>query len=235
MNGSDVEKRPRGESPDRQSLGNEKSGNSNQDDGTPVIVSEHLQAAKEGETMYKEKVDSSLVPGPKVATNAEHAIRSVTFWRNGFTIGDGEFLRYDHPNSEAILTEIQNGRAPPSILKVRPGELVELRVHKRTDEDYVPPKKADNAFVPDLKSEKKVEKAVRTMIYWRNGFTVEDSHLMRYDDPYSRMILAEIEAGRAHPSVVKVRPGEPVQLRIHRRTKEDYVPPSRESSQCLIM
>ena len=38
-----------------------------------------------------------------------------------------------------ILREINEGRAPPSILDILPGQPVELRIAKRTHEDYVPP------------------------------------------------------------------------------------------------
>jgi UBX domain-containing protein 1 len=35
---------------------------------------------------------------------------------------------------------VSSREAPPSLLNVRPGQLVDLQVTKRTDEDYVPPK-----------------------------------------------------------------------------------------------
>lgn len=91
----------------------------------------------------------------------ETAIRHLTFWRDGFQVEDGELRRYDDPAQSQILAEINSGyvvhcqltellliflfclvgrHAPPSILNVRPGQHVELRVAKRTNEDYVPPK-----------------------------------------------------------------------------------------------
>ena len=33
------------------------------------------------------------------------------------------------------------------------------------------------------------------MTFWRDGFTVEDGELMRYDDPANEQILNEINAG----------------------------------------
>ncbi|KAF9478751.1 SEP-domain-containing protein [Pholiota conissans] len=72
-------------------------------------------------------------PEPKTA------VRSVTFWRNGFQFQDGELRLYSDPAQTAILENINAGRAPPSVLNVQEGELVELRVVKRTDEDYTPP------------------------------------------------------------------------------------------------
>ncbi|CAA7269409.1 unnamed protein product [Cyclocybe aegerita] len=67
-------------------------------------------------------------------------IRYLTFWRNGFQFEGGEFRRYDDPAQQRILEEINTGNAPPSILNVKAGQLVEVHVQKRTDEDYIPPK-----------------------------------------------------------------------------------------------
>jgi len=44
------------------------------------------------------------------------------------------------------LTEINSGIAPPSVLNVNPGQPVELRVAKRTNDDYVPPRSHTTAF-----------------------------------------------------------------------------------------
>lgn len=64
-------------------------------------------------------------------------------------------MRYDDPNNAQILEEINSGcghplrlqshltvfssRAPPQVLNVQVGQPVELRVARRTNEDYVPP------------------------------------------------------------------------------------------------
>ena len=39
----------------------------------------------------------------------ETAIRHLTFWRDGFTVEDGELMRYDDPANEQILNEINSG------------------------------------------------------------------------------------------------------------------------------
>ncbi|KDQ58114.1 hypothetical protein JAAARDRAFT_34913 [Jaapia argillacea MUCL 33604] len=64
------------------------------------------------------------------------AIRDLTFWRDGFSIGDGELMRYNDPVNAQILSEINSGRAPPKLFNVLPGQLVEVRVAKRLSEDY---------------------------------------------------------------------------------------------------
>ncbi|KDQ22597.1 hypothetical protein PLEOSDRAFT_53248 [Pleurotus ostreatus PC15] len=70
----------------------------------------------------------------------ETVIRHLTFWQDGFTVEDGDLMRYDDPANEQILKDINEGRAPPSILNVHPGQPVELRITKRSNENYVPPK-----------------------------------------------------------------------------------------------
>jgi len=77
-------------------------------------------------------------------------------------VEDGDLRRYDDPDQAQILSEINSGygffliisnfapfllflflimsitsRAPPSILNVLPGQPVEVRVTRRTEEDYV--------------------------------------------------------------------------------------------------
>jgi hypothetical protein len=94
--------------------------------------------------------------------SAEATIRHLTFWRNGFQVEDGELMRYDDPDHARTLAEINAGYghltfsithhltssylslAPPSVLGVHAGQRVELRVAKRTQDDYVPPKGARN-------------------------------------------------------------------------------------------
>ena len=52
-------------------------------------------------------------PVPNMSTHwflkAEPTIRHLIFWRDGFTVEDGELMRYDDPNNEAVLTEIHSG------------------------------------------------------------------------------------------------------------------------------
>ena len=39
----------------------------------------------------------------------ETAIRRLTFWRDGFQVEDGELMRYDDPQHEKVLAEINSG------------------------------------------------------------------------------------------------------------------------------
>jgi len=96
-----------------------------------------------GHTLGSDEVESTYIPDPNAEEEGEDtAIRHLTLWRDGFQVEDGELMRYDDPAQAQILSEIHAGRAPPSVLNVLPGQHVELRVAKRTDEEYVPPKGA---------------------------------------------------------------------------------------------
>jgi len=77
----------------------------------------------------------------------ESVTRHLTLWRDGFSVEDGPLMRYDDPQHAATLQAIQNGTAPEHVLNVRFGQQVELRVAKRTNEEYIaPPKKPAKPF-----------------------------------------------------------------------------------------
>lgn len=72
--------------------------------------------------------------------------REITFWRQGFTVGDGPLHRYDDPSNEAVLQELNRGRVPIAILDVELGQDVDVSVFKKTDEDWTPPKRKVGGF-----------------------------------------------------------------------------------------
>ncbi|KAJ2669619.1 protein phosphatase regulator [Coemansia sp. RSA 1085] len=69
----------------------------------------------------------------------EVAVRKLTFWRNGFSIGDGPLYNMEDPVNRQNLDAILQGRAPLDILNVRPGQRVEMKITVRRGEDYIPP------------------------------------------------------------------------------------------------
>ncbi|KAF8594705.1 SEP-domain-containing protein [Ceratobasidium sp. AG-I] len=96
-----------------------------------------------GHTLGSDEIESSFIPDPNApppdADEEEVAVREITFWRDGFSIADGPLLKYDDPANQAILDAINSGAAPPSLLNVQVGQPVELRVARRTHEEYQPP------------------------------------------------------------------------------------------------
>lgn len=101
-----------------------------------------------GHTLGSDEVESTYIPDPDVPDEGEVEVaqRNITFWRNGFSVEDGEFYSYADPANEQLLAEINTGRAPVSVLNVRPGQPVEVVVSKRVSEDYVPEKRPAKAF-----------------------------------------------------------------------------------------
>lgn len=91
-----------------------------------------------GHLLGGEDFDSRYIPDAE-NPDEEPAIRRITFWRDGFSVEDGDLLRYDDPQHAGVLAELHAGRAPPSILNIEVGQPVELRIAKRTHENYVPP------------------------------------------------------------------------------------------------
>lgn len=77
---------------------------------------------------------SPRVPSAKVT-------RLITFWRQGFTVGEGPLHRYDDPANEGVLQELNRGRVPVLLLDVEFGQDVDVLVFKKTDEDWSPPKR----------------------------------------------------------------------------------------------
>lgn len=75
---------------------------------------------------------------------------------------------------------------------------------------------------------KKPEKVVRNLYFWRDGFSIEDGPLMRYDDPQHQETLRGIEAGRAPLHLMNVEPGQFTDVNVHRKMDEDYVAPKKK-------
>ncbi|GAC97461.1 hypothetical protein PHSY_005047 [Pseudozyma hubeiensis SY62] len=71
--------------------------------------------------------------------DGEVAIRNLTFWQDGFSVEDGELMRYDDPAHAQTLAAINSGHAPLDLLNIRFGQQVQVHVHRRTDEPYKPP------------------------------------------------------------------------------------------------
>ncbi|KAJ6629896.1 hypothetical protein B0H10DRAFT_1985755 [Mycena sp. CBHHK59/15] len=84
----------------------------------------------------------------------------------------------------------------------------------------------ESAYIPDPNaSDPSTAPATRHLTFWRDGFTVEDGPLMRYDDPQHSEVLAAIHSGLAPPAILNVSPGQPVEVLVTKRTGEDYVAP----------
>ena len=90
-----------------------------------------------------EKVEGEPDPTANILPKVN---REITFWRQGFTVGESSLYRYDDPANARILQELNAGRVPTSLLDVEFGQDVDVSVFRKTDEDWVPPKKKAGGF-----------------------------------------------------------------------------------------
>lgn len=76
---------------------------------------------------------------PAVANPTENTL-PITFWRNGFTIGEDTQLR-DYADNREFLEYIKRGETPPEIAsRVRSGP-VDVRMEYKVSQDYKPERK----------------------------------------------------------------------------------------------
>lgn len=80
------------------------------------------------------------------------------------------------------------------------------------------------------------------MTFWKDGFSIEDGPLMKYDDPANEQVLELIYQGYVYiiydisfysfPSqaplhLFNVKPGQRADVKVSHRTSENYVPPKK--------
>ncbi|EMR10289.1 hypothetical protein PNEG_01550 [Pneumocystis murina B123] len=65
-------------------------------------------------------------------------------------------------------------------------------------------------------------KATRDLIFWKDGFTIDDGPLMRYDDPSNTENLQLINSGHAPLSLLNVEVGQEVDLRVQKMMDKEY-------------
>ncbi|KAG2155278.1 uncharacterized protein EDB93DRAFT_1129869 [Suillus bovinus] len=86
----------------------------------------------------------------------------------------------------------------------------------------------ESSYVPDpTAKDDEDDIVVRHLHLWRDGFSLEDGPLMRYDEPGNQELLRSIQQGTAPVSFMDVTPGQRVNLNVATRLSEDYVPPKK--------
>lgn len=85
-------------------------------------------------------------PTSAIPQRPSKVTREITFWKQGFTVGEGPLHRYDDPSNESVLQELNRGRVPMSLLDVEFGQDVDVSVFKKTDEDWKPPRRKIGGF-----------------------------------------------------------------------------------------
>lgn len=72
--------------------------------------------------------------------------RTMHLWADGVSIDDGPLFRFDDPANEGIMEQINQGRAPLSLLDVQPNQEVDLNLDPHQGENFVQPKKKYKPF-----------------------------------------------------------------------------------------
>ncbi|GMG39661.1 unnamed protein product [Ambrosiozyma monospora] len=76
----------------------------------------------------------------------EKVTRTITFWKEGFQVEDGQLYKYDDPTNADYLNQLNQGRAPLSLLNVEMFQDVDVNVVKKLDESFKPPKRKVGGF-----------------------------------------------------------------------------------------
>ncbi|KAF9437873.1 hypothetical protein BGZ76_010750 [Entomortierella beljakovae] len=96
----------------------------------------------EGESSSSQVEPQLPVRSTPTPETLETVTRSLTFWRNGYSLDDGPLMSYTDPANREFLDAINRGQAPLKYLNIKPGQPVEMKVSTRRDEDYKEPPKA---------------------------------------------------------------------------------------------
>lgn len=86
------------------------------------------------------------LPEQPLPSKPKKVTREITFWKEGFQVGDGPLYRYDDPANSFYLNELNQGRAPLKLLNVEFGQEVDVNVYKKLEESYTPPKTKMSGF-----------------------------------------------------------------------------------------
>jgi UBX domain-containing protein 1 len=84
--------------------------------------------------------------------------------------------------------------------------------------------------IPDPHAEipQPVPRAHRELHLWRDGFSVDDGPLFRYDDPANARTLEMINTGHAPLHILNVEHGQEVDVEVHPHKDEDYKQPKKK-------
>lgn len=102
------------------------------------------QGQRLGSTLSTSPVSGQIDQPQSIVKSVPSKVsREITFWADGFTLGHdstGKLYRYDDEANAHYLKELDQGRAPLSLLNVELGQRVDVTVKKNTDQKYVKPK-----------------------------------------------------------------------------------------------
>ncbi|CCF60776.1 hypothetical protein KAFR_0L01660 [Kazachstania africana CBS 2517] len=118
----------------------------NESDSSSNKSSEHQFAGRGYRLGSTLGAPSQLADQPESKSRVQKVKREITFWKEGFQVGDGPLFRYDDPANSFYLNELNQGRAPLNLLNVELGQEVDVSIFKKLDESYRPPKRKLGGF-----------------------------------------------------------------------------------------
>lgn len=104
----------------------------------------------EGEESRVIEDPTARTQGPGAAAGGRQRLPRVTrtmhLWADGVSIDDGPLFRFDDPANQDMMAQINQGRAPLSLLDVQPDQEVDLNLDPHQGENFVQPKKKYKPF-----------------------------------------------------------------------------------------
>ncbi|RWS04252.1 NSFL1 cofactor p47-like protein, partial [Dinothrombium tinctorium] len=126
--------------------------NSAKEQGAKVVdASEQLPSQRPsfsgvGHKLGSDVNESSIIPDEQSNSQPPPVFLCLKMWRNGFSVDDGPLRAYEDPNSREFLESIKKGEIPRELIHGARGGEVNLNMEDHRHEDFVPPKKAVQAF-----------------------------------------------------------------------------------------
>lgn len=169
---------------------------------------------------------------------------------NFFTGGEKSGLQVENPNKDRDEGDGRRGGQSGNLIE----QIFQRAEQQMNQPDDRPSAQANDEEVPqrtftgrghrlgdtegpsqDIEEEKDVGrnkplKVSRKITFWKQGFTVEDGPLHRYDDPQNAHVLEDLIQGRVPVSLLDVEYGQDVDVSVFRKTNEDYVPPKTKTT-----
>ncbi|KAI7484972.1 SEP-domain-containing protein [Hortaea werneckii] len=133
----------------------ERPGGDDDDDDEPEQPTRRSAFTGRAQTLGGEGEESRVVEDPSAPTQGPGAggrqrlprvTRTMHLWADGVSIDDGPLFRFDDPANQDIMAQINQGRAPLSLLDVQPDQEVDLNLDPHQGENFVQPKKKYKPF-----------------------------------------------------------------------------------------
>ncbi|GAA99764.1 uncharacterized protein L969DRAFT_18623 [Mixia osmundae IAM 14324] len=208
----DEEDAPTGKKKQEFFAGGEKSGISVQQPGKPGGMGPAADNRLVQDILKKaEEASPSSPAGP---SGSRPPAGPSSFFR-----GQGNTLGSEEVPSQPVGTPLaSSSRHPPSTRGTLPGALGGSFGEEEDDDELN--EDDDGADEP----------ARRILTFWRDGFSIEDGPLLRYDDKANKEYLDALNSGRAPLDLLNVRFGQRVDLQVSKRLDEDYKPPPKQAA-----